>query len=172
MLLIVNGILALADLVQAAWDLHLLAEASQGAFRVEPELRAAANRRALLHWAVLAALIGTAPVFLAWFHRAYADLEEKRTTAGRALLHWFIPIGNLYLPYRSAREIAGNDGGTWLVFIWWCTWLSAALCEQLSNLAIRAGELHEATQLHLVASAFAAIAAFCGARFVWNASRR
>lgn len=174
-LLIVNGLLALVDLGQAAWDLQLLAEASEGAFRVEPDLRAAAGRRELLHWAVLALLLGTAPVFLAWFHRAYSDLETKRTTAGRALLHWFIPLGNLYLPYRSAREIAGiagNDAAGWTVFVWWISWLSAALFEQLSGMAIRGGELTQATQLHLLASLCAGIAGFAGARFVWNASRR
>lgn len=171
-MLIVNGILALADLGQAAWDLHLLAAASEGAFRVEPELRAAANRRELLHWAVLAALLGTAPVFLAWFRRAYAGLERARTTAGWALLYWFIPIGNLYLPYRCAREIAGNEGAGWTVFVWWTTWLCAALFEQLSGMAIRSGELTHATQLHLLSALCAGIAAFSGARFVWYASRR
>ena len=174
-LLVVNGILALADVAQAAWDLHLLAEASEGAFRVEPDLRAAAKRRELLEWAVLAALLGTAPVFLAWFHRAYANLEQKRTTAGRAVLHWFIPIAQLVLPYRSAREILGtrgNDTVEWTVFTWWTTWLSAGLFELLSGMAIRGGELTNATQLHLLSSTCAVFAAFSGARFVWKASRR
>lgn len=178
-LLVVNGLLALADLVQAAWDLHLLAEAAEDAFRVEPDLRDAAKRRALLHWAVLATLIGTAPVFLMWFHRAYASLENARTSAGRALLHWFIPIGNLYLPYRSAQEIAEktpseprNGVGGWTVFTWWSSWLCAALFEQLSSMAVRGGELDRATQLHLLAAVATAIAAFSGARFVWKTSRQ
>lgn len=55
-------------------------------------------------------LLATAVVFIVWFHRARVNAEVFAPNAfskgrGWAIGAWFVPIGNLFLPARIAREI-------------------------------------------------------------------
>ncbi len=57
-----------------------------------------------------AAGIPSAVLFLMWFHRVYRNLPALRnavltTTPGWAVGWWFIPVANLWMPYRIASEI-------------------------------------------------------------------
>ena len=144
MLLVLDALLALADLGNGVVELGLLADleglaGDVGAAReAERALEAAGARRGLFGLLRVGALVLTAAPFLAWFHGAYARLRHlggpARTTPGWAVAGWFIPLGNLYLPYRAAREIeAGAGGGPWGVFVWWTTWLGAALVDQCAR---------------------------------------
>lgn len=162
-----NAIVAILDVGNTTFDLDLLGRTEGiSSLILEGELERAAARRALLYYATLGAMALAAVVFLPWFFRAYRNLAAleapHRSTPGWAVIGWFIPFGNFYLPYRSMQEIwkgAGNPGSTWTVFAWWTSWLSAALLERLSGLALRDGRLDDATALHLGGAALAALSA-------------
>ncbi|MEU9717963.1 DUF4328 domain-containing protein [Streptomyces sp. NPDC047976] len=81
------------------------------------------------------ATIVTGIVFLVWFHRVRANAELFAPGAGRlgrgwAVGAWFVPLANLWLPYRIAATTwtsstpagagAGRRGfGPSLVSLWW-----------------------------------------------------
>jgi len=159
-------------------QLDAMGPTESAAGRLIESLREAARRRRLLDQATLAATFATAPAFLVWFHRAYGNLramgESPRTTPARATLGWFIPLGNLYLPYRAAQEIrtlSGNPTSSWVVFGWWILWLLSRLTERLAALAIDGGNLTEAISLHGAAAFEASCSAILGAVFVARVTR-
>ncbi|MEU9302525.1 DUF4328 domain-containing protein [Streptomyces sp. NPDC048269] len=91
----------------------------------------------------LLAMLATATVFIVWFYRVRVNGEIFRPDAfsqgrGWAIGAWFIPVGNLFLPFRTARQIwtastqLGPDGSYRHVSsapltAWWTVWV-AALC--------------------------------------------
>ncbi len=62
---------------------------------------------------LVVAVVGV--VFLVWFNRRYENLEafgtrQLRRTSGWSVGGWFIPFGNLVIPYQTARDIwLGTD---------------------------------------------------------------
>ena len=80
-------------------------------------------------------------LFLIWFHRAAtiaAGLGRRaQRSPGWAVGGWFIPIGNFYLPYQSARDIfTPREQGRSLVKRWWAAYLVAlTLNEPLGRIA-------------------------------------
>ena len=65
-------------------------------------------RESLIAILYLIAFITSAVFFLRWFKTAYHNLGQKmdtRRTAGWAIGSWFIPIGNLFIPYQIMKEI-------------------------------------------------------------------
>ena len=73
--------------------------------------------------------------WLSWQHRvtenAWANRHEIKTSPAWAVIWWFIPVANLWMPavalYRVYRASLGarNRGGTWLIGVWWTTNLLA-----------------------------------------------
>ncbi|MCX4782537.1 DUF4328 domain-containing protein [Streptomyces sp. NBC_01264] len=109
-----------------------------------------------------AAMLATAIVFLVWFHRVRGNGQVFRPdgfsqSAGWAIGGWFVPIANLFLPYRTAREIwdasAQNapDGsfrrvpGTPVV-AWWLTVVLACALSQFAAWKELLGETTEAAR--------------------------
>ncbi|MFE3062341.1 DUF4328 domain-containing protein [Streptomyces roseus] len=101
-------------------------------------------------------LLATAVVFVIWFHRVRVNGGIMRPDAfsqgrGWAIGGWFIPIGNLFLPYRTAKEIwtastRSAPDGTFRevsaapVHAWWAAWVLSVLSDRLfSALYARAG---------------------------------
>lgn len=87
-------------------------------------------------------LLATAVVFVVWFHRVRVNAEvfaPNGFTKGRgwAIGAWFVPIANIFMPRRIAREIwvastqAAPDG-SWReasqvpVNVWWSLWIVSA----------------------------------------------
>jgi len=97
--------------------------------------------------------------FIAWFYRAYANLTglgNRRTdhTPGWTIGAWFIPIGNLFLPYQMMAEIVRGSvprvpgqpytksaPGMGLVRIWWTLWIVMFIGDQIARV------LHGSTDL-------------------------
>ncbi|MEU3467295.1 DUF4328 domain-containing protein [Streptomyces sp. NPDC006687] len=91
----------------------------------------------------LLAQLGTAVVFLIWFHRVRANGQVFDPTAFTwshrwAVGSWFVPVGNFFLPYLIARETwrasaplapDGSRRPTSLapVASWWIVWLLSVL---------------------------------------------
>ncbi len=85
--------------------------------------------------------LATAVVFIIWFFRvrSNADLlapDVCTRNRGWAIGGWFIPVGNLWLPFGVAREtwVASTqhapDGAwrtvsQWPIRTWWGTWIAA-----------------------------------------------
>lgn len=71
-------------------------------------------------------------IFLIWFHKAVTVAVQlrrpARRTPGWAVGGWFIPIGNFFLPFQSARDIfRAREPGQSTVKRWWAAYLTALL---------------------------------------------
>ncbi|MFB7053942.1 DUF4328 domain-containing protein [Streptomyces vinaceus] len=105
-------------------------------------------------------LLATAVVFIIWFHRVRVNGEIMRPdafsqTRGWAIGGWFIPIGNLFLPYRTAKETwtastqAAPDGSFRTVSpapvtAWWVTWVSSLVLDRVSASMYKRADTPEA----------------------------
>ncbi|MFZ3468552.1 DUF4328 domain-containing protein [Streptomyces sp. 4.24] len=92
-------------------------------------------------------LLATAVLFIIWFHRVHGNAEilgPDRVTrsSGWAIGGWFIPVGNLFIPYRMAKGIwgaslqLGPDGGyrhvsTAPVTSWWLLWVATLISDRV-----------------------------------------
>ncbi|MFJ7203767.1 DUF4328 domain-containing protein [Streptomyces sp. NPDC098789] len=112
-------------------------------------LTAAALMYACVGIAQIALLLGTGAVFIVWFHRARVnggvfrpDLFDQGP--GWAIGSWFIPIVNLFFPYRIAQDIwrasvqAAPDGSARAVSVtpvtvWWVTFIASNLISRASD---------------------------------------
>lgn len=97
----------------------------------------------------LLALVATAVVFIVWFHRVRSNGEVFAPNGfekgrGWAIGGWFIPIGNLWIPSKVAREtwVASSqttqdgrlrpaDSGP--VSYWWAAWIASSVLGRLSG---------------------------------------
>jgi len=116
------------------------------------ELQTADDRTTLVAVLSLVALVATGISFLAWFFRAYVNIErlgarELRATKGWSIGAWFVPLLNLIRPKQLMDDIwrasdpalpAGELRG-WqraavpgLLHGWWATFLIAGV---VSNIA-------------------------------------
>ncbi|MFE2475834.1 DUF4328 domain-containing protein [Streptomyces sp. NPDC059389] len=88
-------------------------------------------------------MLATTVVFIVWFHRVRVNGEIMRPDAfsqkrGWAIGGWFIPIGNFFLPFRTAKQIwtastqLAPDGSfrafsTRPLNAWWTAWVLSLL---------------------------------------------
>ena len=140
----------------------------------------AVNALFLLLFAVLSLLIyfATIVVFLMWLYRASSNLRAfnpwSRTeySPGWAVGWFFIPFGNLFMPYRAIKEVwqksgppdedllaAPNPPATFPV--WWTFWILASISGNLSmRLSFREGvDESTATIVSIVAGTLSVVAA-------------
>ncbi|MFD7082958.1 DUF4328 domain-containing protein [Streptomyces sp. NPDC059918] len=105
-------------------------------------------------------LLATAVVFIVWFHRVRVNggimrPEVFTQTRGWAIGGWFVPIGNLFLPYRTAKEIwtastrFAPDGSLHGVSAapvnaWWAVWVLSAVSDRLFSTLYGRAETPEA----------------------------
>ncbi|KOG53474.1 hypothetical protein ADK76_27730 [Streptomyces griseoflavus] len=106
-------------------------------------------------------LIATAVVFIIWFHRSRVNAEHYTRdvcTLGRgwAIGSWFVPIGNLWLPYRVAKETwqasaQSAPDGSWRtvsmapVRAWWTLWVVSLAVSRIGAVLY-----HKHTKDHLL----------------------
>ena len=161
-----DAALALADLGSTLEEYSVLQALQRASLEQTLDLGARmesiAERIVFLRRLRLGALLLTAVVFLTWWQKIHALAKTKieiRRSMG-TLLEWFVPIANLFLPYRRARVL--NDH--WTTVVWWAAWLCAALFEQLAwraETGIDYAAMLDADRLH-AASAGAALVAAAG----------
>ncbi|MEU9101141.1 DUF4328 domain-containing protein [Streptomyces sp. NPDC048361] len=108
------------------------------------------------------ALLATATVFIIWFHRVRGNAEvftPEACTRGKGwtIGGWFVPIGNLWIPYQVAREIwtasaqTAPDGSVRPfsrrpLTLWWGVWTSSLVIDRLGWAAHRNAETTESLQ--------------------------
>ncbi|MFF4369746.1 DUF4328 domain-containing protein [Streptomyces sp. NPDC001594] len=121
-------------------------------------------------------LLATGIVFIVWFHRVRTNGQVFlpggfSQSRGWAIGGWFVPFGNLYLPYRIAKETwraadrPASDGSrprvsTAPVTAWWLVWVGSTLCDGVVQQLYRRVETPEALG---TASGFSAFADLCTA---------
>jgi len=146
--IIVAPISMLSNYVQ----IDLLESARRGMSIASAEASANDARQQLIGSIQTLLLIGTATLFLMWFHRAHRNLsalgaKELQHTPGWAVGGFFVPILNLIRPYQVACEIwkasdpGYSDGTSWkslgtpsVVQRWWWMFLITGF---LGNITLR-----------------------------------
>jgi hypothetical protein len=117
------------------------------------------HRADAVNVAFVVLLVTTGAAFLAWFWRAYRNLEalglRTRYTTGWALGGWFVPFLNLVRPKQLTDDLWGAvtaacsgeqdpPGGSVLLGFWWASWLGALIAIPL---AIDQSDDHTVEQL-------------------------
>jgi Domain of unknown function (DUF4328) len=97
----------------------------------------ARNTIVAVSW-IFVAFPGSVVMSSLWLYRAYANLEPLghpgRTSPALALGWFFIPIANVWMPYRVVKEIWDNTLATpsrGLVATWWASWLAGIVVGNL-----------------------------------------
>ncbi|MEW2373865.1 DUF4328 domain-containing protein [Streptomyces sp. NPDC006656] len=131
-------------------------------------------------------VLPTVVVFIIWFHRVRSNGGVFRPdvfTLGRgwAIGAWFVPVANLFLPHRIARQTwrastqYGPDGSertapATLLTSWWVLWVLAAVTgrvfSKLYTAAETVDELLSAGSLGIAADLATAIAGVLAVLFV------
>ncbi|WP_405408109.1 DUF4328 domain-containing protein [Streptomyces decoyicus] len=139
----------------------------------------------------LACTLATAAVFIVWFYRVRVNAEGFArdvctTNRAWAVGSWFVPIGNLWLPYRFAKEVwdasaQSTADGAWRkvshrpVTAWWMMWIAALLVGRvgasLYNNAESPQALQQATSVVMLSDLLDIAAAALGILFVRKLSR-
>ncbi|WP_265564771.1 DUF4328 domain-containing protein [Streptomyces hygroscopicus] len=141
--------------------------------------------------AQIGAVLVTGVVFITWLYRVRVNAEyfaqDVCTMArGWAIGAWFVPVGNLWLPYRVASEIwqasAQNaPDGSWrtiskaLVTAWWTLAITSAVIGRagsiLTDSAITLAGLRHAVALTALGDLLNAVAAVLAIVFVRRLTR-
>jgi hypothetical protein len=143
-------------------EYSLLQDIKNGAFETEAEALIAANsndsRQALIGIIQFFLFLGTAVVFLRWIYLSNANArafvgDDMEFTSGWAVGWYFVPIMNLFKPYKAMQEIwkvSKHPGDpNWnehevpkYVSYWWTTWILAGVVGQLAfRMSLNAEEL-------------------------------
>jgi hypothetical protein len=185
-LLALSGLAALASVVSdqlqvALFERMELGEAGAAEAEVNDE------RQALIGLCEIVLLVPTAIAFLAWVHRAYANLRplgarRLRRSPGAAVAVWFIPFANLVLPHTVVAEIAEHSSAPGerplrgLVLGWWLSWLAAGVIGNASARLMTQGaaidELVLGTRYGQVAGIATVVSAWLAIQVVRSIVRR
>lgn len=131
-------------------------------------------------------ILATSVVFIVWFHRVRCNAEVFRPdgfsqSAGWAIGGWFVPIANLFFPYRTARETwdastqYAPDGSYRSVsgapvVAWWlasvAAWFIDGLASYQDRKAVGAAAVRDASSLGVVADLLIVVAAVLAVLFV------
>jgi len=132
--------------------------------------------------------LGGFVLFLAWFHRAYSNLEpiagSRRHAQFWAVGSWFVPVAQFALPAFIAAEIwkasepRAKPSGAWpfLVWFWWASALLTGLLwiKALSDAdaAASVDALVAANRLWMISSALGILSGLLSIQLVVDITRR
>jgi hypothetical protein len=132
----------------------VLADLDRGAIRDGSDLSRAEELVRVADLVRFGVFVAAAIVFLAWFSRAYRNLERLgvpglRYTPGWAVGAWFVPILNVFRPKQVANDIwrasdpqlarrsegwHGREVSPWLHW-WWAFWVAGGVFGNQAALA-------------------------------------
>ncbi len=153
-LLVASALISVLSILYELDTQSLLDQVLAGQLIGEAEAQAADDRTSMVAGLSLAAFVVTAIAFLAWFFRAYVNIErlgarDLRAKKGWSIGVWFIPFLNLIRPKHlmddiwraSDPELPAGEVRGWqdaavpgLLHGWWLVFLLASL---VSNVAGR-----------------------------------
>lgn len=165
-LLVATIIVHLATIAVDIDYLQLLNRIANGAQVSVGEARAGDNRVEAVSIIALVILLPNAIAFLAWFYRAFRNLQRFgsrgfRYGSGWAIGSWFVPIGSLFIPKQIADDIwkASDpdlpfpDKGAWkeeqvspLLHWWWAMWIISGFLGWISSRVLISGQTLDETQ--------------------------
>ncbi|GAA3282145.1 hypothetical protein Sros01_22020 [Streptomyces roseochromogenus] len=168
---------ALAALLGSAADLYtwsLMKDVQAAPFSVEQDTLEGADLLTTLTGGFQSlTLLATAVVFVIWFHRVRANggifnPGAFTGSAGWAVGSWFIPFGNLFLPYRVAAQTwaasvqLGPDGSfrrvsTVPLTSWWILWVLSRVLDTTATLLGSRAQTPEALRTASALGAFAGV---------------
>ncbi|MFI1185539.1 DUF4328 domain-containing protein [Streptomyces californicus] len=131
-------------------------------------------------------LVATAIVFIVWFHRTRRNAEVfhagvQRLGPGWAIGGWFVPIANLWMPYRVASGVweasaQTGPGDGWRTVprtplnLWWGAWvvslLATRVAEEIWSRAVEPEEVARAAGLVAACDVLDIVAAVLAILFV------
>jgi hypothetical protein len=182
------GLAALSDLfsVVAGIRLRNLAQGGSGFFTADQQkLEAAAELYEKAGMFQGTAYLACAVLFLCWFFRMRRTTglmapDQFRRGPGWAVGTWFIPLANLWMPYRIAMEMwmaatfLPHDGGqrqarTWPVNTWWALFVLGTLLNRYAGTSYKNAEtlqeVESAVGWYLVADITSVAAAAAAVHF-------
>ncbi|MEV5673966.1 MULTISPECIES: DUF4328 domain-containing protein [unclassified Streptomyces] len=136
-------------------------------------------------------LLATAVVFIIWFCRVRQNAEIFDASAhtmrpGWAVGGWFVPFGNLWLPYRVAAGVwttgaqtLGDPGGRTVsrapLNLWWASWVCWTLFGRFASgrysSAVLPREIADAATLVVASDVLGVVAAVLALLFVRRLTR-
>ncbi|MDQ3033053.1 MAG: DUF4328 domain-containing protein [Myxococcota bacterium] len=144
--LALNGLASLVAIPSAMMQMDVLDRIDQGTIG-QDEIEANDARESALGLVTMGLYFVTAIVFVAWFHRAYKNLDhfghQREHGTGWAIGAWIAPIISLFRPFQMAREIwHASDperGNEWappssppLLSTWWALWIIGNVVGQIA----------------------------------------
>ena len=144
------AVYALATIALDVWlFLELSGEPS------EPILQLIENISLALLAFYLLAFLSTVICFCRWKHRSYSNLPalgvvSPRNTPGWAVGSYFVPIVNLFGPFRAMKDIWNGSLGrgaqeeVWQVTQWWAAWIFMGVTTRAADRLVTRAETIEA----------------------------
>ena len=173
---ICSGLFALR-IPSSLMQLDLLGQMGRGVPVAHDVATANDARQTLIGNIALLALLVTAVVCLFWMYRAYANLKmmgskETAITPGWAVGYWFVPVVNLYRPYKTMHELwsrsaTANLAGAVaaapsLIGLWWLCYVGAGLVGRAAGVmatdATELSALQQSTLFLIVSDALLVLA--------------
>ncbi len=145
---------------------------------------------------MLPVLVGTIVFFLIWLHTAVENLQRLGTrkpeySPGWAVGGFFIPIANLFIPYKAVKETwvlsdprletPGEEmwqqrGASSIVGWWWAFWILSTVVERISsrisNDVDSLNGVYTAAKVEIVTDALVIIAAVLAIMVISGLDRR
>ena len=108
-------VLEAVSLLSGMMQYRLIQSFNEGMFVSDEELTYNDLRQQVVAICYIAAFLLSAIFFIMWFRRAYFNLHQKVSgltyTEGWAAGCWFVPIVNLFWPYKIMKEIHKESHG-------------------------------------------------------------
>lgn len=159
-LLAISGVIGLASAGICLYVSSIVGDGTYTGAIFEQSITLPESLMALGSLLQLPVLLATAVLFVIWFHRVYGNAEIFNPGAvtrsrGWAIGGWFIPIGNLFIPYKMAKELwaaslqLGPDGSyrnvsAAPVTAWWLVWVTGLIADRVFSRLYEAADTFEA----------------------------
>ncbi|HEX8100555.1 MAG TPA: DUF4328 domain-containing protein [Actinomycetota bacterium] len=148
------GLVLLAVLLALAaagtWASHIAALSRFEGTTLSAELQQSEDRAEALATIMTVFIFVPGIAWLIWQHHAHRNLRalgatDLRYSPGWVAGWWFIPFANVVMPYLTMRELwkaSDPEAGavewkmnkkTWLLPLWWGTWLGRLFTSQVGN---------------------------------------
>lgn len=182
--------LSIVGLVSGVLEHRLLAALDAGAFATQEEAVVASDendaRQVAVSVAQVVVYLVSGVFVLLWIHRAAFNVRQLgatdlKFTPGWAVGWYFIPIANLWQPYRAMQEIwrASVDPHDWphvpsssLLVWWWGLWLTETVLGNLAfRLSMTAAQIDELLSANVATLLLDAISAVLSVVFLVIVSR-
>lgn len=145
--------LSMVAMIFIGLEIGLVSKMMNDEFVTLESLEASDFRQQIIAITYVLAFLVTVIFFSIWFYRAYRNLPALgarglHTSPGWAVGYFYIPIVNLYRPYRAAKEIwqasvptsEPNHPNAWqdqkvssIVGWWWGFWIASSVLGRISN---------------------------------------